>query len=174
MSTVEFTTSREVSKILELIFKRCYPTQEWNNNNAYPDDGVILAKSTTDGIIGFVQVHDAAPYPFENITTPVAYLYNLCVLPGHRERGAGSSMLNWAQRNYPAVQLHAPLELYRPGWLEGMGFQRGNIRGRYIEYMWSRGAAPNVKKITDDEIRNLVNKPHYDYAENIIYLDPLY
>lgn len=167
--TIDDTRSDLVDHALEAIFHTCYPKQEWTLNNAYPNDRVIVARDGNDAPLGFVQIHSAPPYPFAK----GVYLYNLCVLPRYRSKGVGTRLLKYVQETDGTALLHATLELYQPGWLERLGFQRGDIRGRYIEYSWSQ-TVQNTKKLTDDDIRKRINNPHYDYAENVIYLDPLY
>lgn len=159
---------------LKRLFEQSFDDKWDTVNNRFPTDLVcIVHESKNPNPIGFVCIHNDSPFEYNNERG--IYLYNLCVAPEKRGQKAGTELLKYITGYKPVVQLHADLTRYSPGWLESLNFQPGEIRGRYMEYTYVRGQ--HCEKKSEDSTKRvnaIINNPHYDFVENIIYMDPLY
>lgn len=154
---------------LEQIFTSTV-SADWSSNSGDAKDRAFVI-SSGDTEIGFVAVHNRAPYAFGVTGECNAYLYNLCVLPEHQARGAGTALLEHVKLHYDSVQLHADLNSYKPGWLERTGFVRAERRSHFIEYTWN----PSSTAVSSDDasISERLKLPYYCWENNIVYLQPI-
>lgn len=160
-TTVKHYLTRHNENTYKEIFKQCF-NEPWKNSIPFKKDPIIAAVDNKNNVVGFCFVHSETPYPMTY--GPGAFMYNLCVAPEHRRRGAATAIIEHVQLTYKQVYSHMVVDGLYHDLMTKLGWVRiGVWREKNIEY--ATGFTDMVE-VDDDPIRS----DHYDPDENVIYL----
>lgn len=144
------------------IFKRCF-AEKWKASIPFPKDPIVAAQDSRGQVVGFCFVHAETPYPMTH--GPGAFMYNLCVDPEHRKKGAGTAILQRVKRDYKQVYAHMLASEQFHSLMTRQDWKRiGVWREKYIEY------ACGFEVTAEAEMPTVLNTEFYDPDENVTYI----
>ncbi len=163
MSIIRTKLTTNNYKQVKKIFKESFPTHKWSDNIPFPiKDELYLYVVEDKRIVGFCMVHDEPPHATSE-ENKGSYMYNLCILKSHRNKGIATSLLKKLVEDHPKCYLHMPEDHHLLGWITRHEWQCiGPSLHEMIEYSYGINITSNNGSIKSND--------HYDADENIIYL----
>lgn len=155
------------ANIYKIIWKAAFQSDEVGDSFPHDMDDTISIKLENNEIIGFCMVHPDTPYKFTKAPNATNYLYNLCILPEYQNKGYATKLLDFCKNHYKTLSIHLTVNDKNLQWLHNRGFSVLDVwRGIYIEHIY-----PSMEEFKKEVVVPEISQ-HYDYEENIMYLQP--